>query len=259
MKFERETFYYSGQGVVMVGDYDASGNMLGMTALGNCPSLEISIDIEVDEHKESQTGQRATDLRKEKDTKVGVKLTCENFVRDVLAMFTRGSFTAITAGSATDFAMEFFKGKIMSLPHLSVSAVTITKGVTPLVAYVNDSTPYDYRINAAAGSVKFADTPTTAGLVDGDDLLVDYTYAAQAQVDSLTQGSTSRFLRFEGLNTADGNKPVVVEVFKAQFDPAKVLSLISDESVQSFELEGSALADLTRTSGSKYFRERLLR
>lgn len=69
----------------------------------------------------------------------------------------------------------------------------------------------------------------------------------------------ARFPGFEGLNTADSNQPVIVEAFRCQFDPAGVLALIADETVQSFELEGSILADLTRSTGSKYFRERLLR
>lgn len=260
MGFERETFYYSGQGVVMVGEYDeTTGVLLGLKALGNCPSLEITVDVTTNEHKESQTGQRATDLRKEKELTAGVKLTCQNFSRDVLALFTRGTLTEIESGNVTDYAMAYHKGMIMPLPHLAVSAVTVKKGAEELVPYADDETAYDYRLNAAAGSIMFADTPVTAGLVNGDGLVVAYTYASQALVDSLTKASVSRLLRFEGLNTADGNKPVVVEVFKAQFDPAKVLTLISDEDVQSFELEGSALADMTRLSGSKYFRERLLR
>lgn len=65
-------------------------------------------------------------------------------------------------------------------------------------------------------------------------------------------------MRFEGLNTAevDGStgrsSPVVVEVFKFSTDPFQELALIAD-TVQSFVLEGSVLADGFRTTGSKYF------
>lgn len=257
--WDRQSYYYAGQGVCMVGELDENNNLLGLVALGNVTALEIGVEVSVEEHIESQSGQRGTDLRKEKETKVSIKLTAQNFVRDVLAMFTRGTATTIAAGEVTAGALVCRLGKIMPLPHIKVSDVVLKKGEATLVAYVDDDTAYDYQVNLAAGSIKFAATPATVGLADDDELTVAYDYAAQAQVDSLTTGAVARFLRFEGLNTADSNQPVIVEAFRCQFDPAKVLSLISDETVQSFELEGSILADLTRTSGSKYFRERLLR
>ena len=257
--WDRQTYYYSGQGVCMVGELDENNNLMGLDALGNVTALEIGVEVSVEEHTESQSGQRGTDLRKEKETKVGIKLTCQNFVRDILAMFIRGTVTPVAAGEITAGAVVCRLGKIMPLPHIKISDVVLKKDTTTLVAYVDDATPYDYQVNTEAGSIKFAATPATSGLADDDELTVAYDYAAQAQVDSLTTGAVARFLRFEGLNTADSNQPVVVEAFRCQFDPAKVLSLISDETVQSFELEGSILADLTRTTGSKYFRERLLR
>jgi hypothetical protein len=46
---------------------------------------------------------------------------------------------------------------------------------------------------------------------------------------------------------------VVVEVFRFLTDPLKELSLISD-TVQQFVLEGSVLADASKTTGSKFFK-----
>jgi len=257
--WDRQSYYYSGQGVVMVGDLDEDNALLGLTPLGNVTALEIGVEVSVEEHTESQSGQRGTDLRKEKETKVSIKMTAQNFVRDVLAMFTRGTSTPVDAGEVTAGEVVCMLGKVMPLPHIKVSDVVLKKGEATLTAYVDDDTPYDYQLNADAGSIRFAAVPATSGLKDEDELSIAYDYAAQAQVDSLTTGAVARFLRFEGLNTADSNQPVVVEAFRCQFDPAKVLSLISDETVQSFELEGSILADLTRATGSKYFRERMLR
>lgn len=81
---------------------------------------------------------------------------------------------------------------------------------------------------------------------------VDYSYTSQARVDSLTLGAQDLFMRFEGLNTAKTNEPVIVNVFKFSTDPLKELSLIAD-TVQQFVLEGSVLLDSTRSTGSKYF------
>ena len=101
-------------------------------------------------------------------------------------------------------------------------------------------------------------TGTTLCVFDGDTTIaVDYTSSQQVIVDSLTVAATEKYLRFEGLNTADGNKPVVVEVFRFLTDPLKQLSLISDK-VQEYDLEGTVLLDTTQTTGSKYFRQTML-
>lgn len=257
--WDRETKYYSGQGVVLVGVYDASGNVTGLEAVGNVTDLKVRIETSVTEHKENQSGQRAVDFRLTTETKANLTMTLENFSRDTLAMALRGGYTAIAAGEATAAPIKAYLGKVVSLPHVKVSDVVVKKATTTLVAYTNDTTPYDYQLNADAGSIKFAATPTTSGLVDGDDLTVDYDYAAQARVDALTENPRPRFLRFEGLNTLDGNNPVIVEAFRFTVDPAKELALISGEDQASFELEGSLLADASRTTGSKFFRQLLVR
>ena len=257
--WDRDTKYYSGQGVVLIGSYDESGNVTGLEAVGNVTDLKVSIETSTTEHKESQSGQRAVDFRLTTETKANLTMTLENFSRDTLAMALRGGYTAIAGSTATDAPIKAYLGKVVALPHVKVSAVTVSKGATALVAYTNDTTPYDYQLNGDAGSIKFAATPTTAGLVDGDALTVDYTYAAQARVDALTENPQPRFLRFEGLNTLDGDNPVIVEAFKFTVDPAKELALISGEDQASFELEGSLLADASRTTGSKFFRQLLVR
>lgn len=94
-------------------------------------------------------------------------------------------------------------------------------------------------------------------LFEGSSASVDYSHATQYRVEGLTTGVKEFFVRFEGLNTADENKPVVVEVFRMQSDPFKELALIG-EDFQKFELEGMAMFDSTRTTGSKFFREILL-
>lgn len=96
-------------------------------------------------------------------------------------------------------------------------------------------------------------TGTPKVVFDGVALTADYSYAAQKRVDALTSGVKELFLRFEGLNTAEDNSPVVVEVFKFNTDPLKELALIGD-GVQQFVLEGSVLADNTKLTGSKYFK-----
>ena len=74
---------------------------------------------------------------------------------------------------------------------------------------------------------------------------ISYGFGVTTEIGIFTQPLPERFLRLEGLNTAQGNAKVLVELYRVAFDPLKELNLISDE-YNKFELEGSLLADNTK-------------
>lgn len=57
---------------------------------------------------------------------------------------------------------------------------------------------------------------------------------------------------FNGLNTVEGNSPVVITFFKVSLDTAQSLSLISDDLV-SFQLRGTVLYDSTQSALGGFF------
>ena len=60
-----------------------------------------------------------------------------------------------------------------------------------------------------------------------------------------TQPLPERWVRFEGLNTADSNREVVIDLYRVAINPAKDLSVIGND-LMKFELSGQVLADLTK-------------
>ncbi len=72
-----------------------------------------------------------------------------------------------------------------------------------------------------------------------------YVFGMVTEIGIFTQPLPERYLRLEGLNTAQGNAKVLVELYRVAFDPLKELSLISDD-YNKFEMEGSLLADATK-------------
>lgn len=239
--WDGNNYYYSGQGVVLLGDRDANGEALNLLPVGNVSALSITIQTTVLEHKESQTGQRAIDLRLTTETKCNLSMTIENFIAVNLAAALRGEATTVASavGHTQTINVGTTVGTVTPLAFTNVSNLVIT----------GKTLGTDYLLNAAAGSLEWL----TAGT---GTVTATYDYAAQKQVDALTQGFTEKYMRFEGLNTADSNKPVVVDVFKFSTDPLKDLALISD-TVQQFVLEGNVLADPLHTVGSKFFRTML--
>jgi len=351
--FDGNTHYFSGQGVVLIGLRDATGRPKGLVPVGNVSALKLGLASTVLEHKESQTGNRAIDLRLNTETKSSIQMTVENFNSINLATVLNGTVTLKAAGTLTGQVSKLYMGKVMPALHAKLSSVVVKRTAgTPqaLTLYTNDTTAYDYKLNTDSGSVMFNDgsiiavdkmttgtdtvgpnavavstgagepttftwaaTPPAAVLAagvggyfvasglsgadaallnnlpsvitaidaaaktvkvardtfgnpakvitigtpkisfDGDPTTFDYSYATQNLVDAMVAGNPERYLRFEGLNTAEANTPVVVEVFRFLTDPLKELALIG-EGLDQFVLDGNVLSDSLQATGSKFFK-----
>lgn len=251
MAWEIESKYFSGQGVVLMGPRvtgTGPAKAGGLFEIGNCSELKLAVNTSTVEHKETTTGARAIDLRLTTEIKANLEVTIENFNGKNLAQAMRGNTVTSASGSVTDEAVTGYPGMITPLPHIKISNFVLKKGATTLVLGT------DYAVNLEAGSFKCL---TGGSVVAAEALLASYSYASQDEVHGLTQPMQTIWLRFEGLNTADTNKPVVVDVFKFSTDPLKELDLIGDK-VNAFQLAGTVLADLTQGSDvSRYWRLKL--
>lgn len=338
MAWDNQDYYFSGQGICLVGSRDSAGNPAGLFTIGNVSELKLTIATSVLEHKESKTGQRAIDMRLTTETKASLSMKVEHFDSKGLALALRGDYANMASASVVAEITRGYWGGVTPLTYMNVSAVAVKRGATVLTPYVNDATAYDYKLNLPGGSYQLNDgsavllsanatlggvaptavtvgtstvitvvntcavgsrvalsgfagvdaallnnkthvvTVASAGSItistntlgkaitigvpllvqDGGVLAVDYTYASQFVVQGMTQGSPERWVRFEGLNTADNNASVVVDIFRFLVDPLKELSFIGD-TVNSFQLEGNMLADNGRPTGSKFFRQMMIR
>jgi hypothetical protein len=258
---DTQSFYFSGQGVVLMASRDEDGNPEGFLPIGNCPALNLSVAVQNLEHRESTTGARGIDLRLVQEINTTVNITMESINQENLRLGLYGATTAVSAvttGAEKTITIKSQLGKIFDLGHLNVTGVTATAGATPVVVNKN------FILNAEAGSIRFMTTAeqTEAGAADmlAEDIDVTFTFlhGAYSQLDALTEAQPERWLRFEGLNTARDNEPVIVDVFRFAADPLQELALITEE-LGEISVQGSALADLLRTTGSRYFRIRSLR
>ena len=261
--FDAANWYFSGQGVIMVGRRDPiTGNPVGLRPVGNCPEMRLAIATTVVNHKGSQDGQRATDARLQTEVNVTCSITVENWNAKNLAEATRGDDLLIPAGSYSEQLMVV-PGMVTSLRYIDVDGVVVSGGSpgAPLTLYTDGTEPWDYKLNAAAGSIMMNDgilmdldayAPSSPMDPEGDLVTVNYTYGEQYLVSAMTRPITDNWLRFEGLNTIESNSPVIVDVFRFSNDPLKELALLSDTFGQ-FVIEGAVLKDDTRLVGSNYF------
>ena len=142
-------------------------------------------------------------------------------------------------------------------PTWPTNGATVTSGTAVFTDMGTDVKVLgtDYTVDAKNGVLIYP--ATGSSLTDDDDLSVSYSHGAYTNLEAFTQAvSPERWLRFEGLNTVDGSH-VVVDCYRAQFDPLTGYSLIT-EDIASVDMAGSLLADLfiTDAAASKFFRQR---
>ena len=230
--------YFSGQGRVYLAARDAGGNPLALRWAGNVPDLKVSLNIETIEHKESYSGQRLTDLQLIKGKDGEFTCTLEEFSAENLALSLYGEAASATGGtvSAETFPTGIAAGETRLLANPFVSNVVITDSSgTPKTLPASQ-----YTVHENQGAITFNNI--TAGGPYVQPFKAAYTYGARRSTAMFKSAQPEVWLRFDGINTADGNKPVILDLYRVAINPTKDFSLISDE-LQRFELSGRVLAD----------------
>ncbi|MCG9891099.1 MAG: hypothetical protein MH252_08490 [Thermosynechococcaceae cyanobacterium MS004] len=247
------TRYYRGQGKLYLYNRTAAGRPENGIFLGNVPELSTSINVENIEHAESMTGQQLTDLRVNTKTQAMLSATLENYSTEVLAIALRGTASTTNAGTVTAEPKAALKGRFIKLNRMNLTTFTSLTGIGGTPVYVNGT---DYVVNLATGSIEILSTGAIPDSVDGaNNVAANYAFGAQESVAAMTAVSKNHYLIFEGLNTAEGNKPVVVEAYKVYFDPAAEESWINNgNEVSQFQLEGEVLWDDLQATDDKFFK-----
>ncbi len=234
------SYYASFQGRVYLGERDSNGNPINVRSPGNVADLSLSLKTDVIEHYESQTGQRAVDLRLVKQKSATVALTIEEFTKENLALALYGNYLATTGGTVTDEPVGGTTpvvGDRYFLAHPKVSSLVV-KDSAGAPATLTLGT--DYTADTDFGAIQFINL---SGFTP--PFKASYTYGAVTEIGIFTQPLPERFLRLEGVNTAAGNAKVLIELYRVAFDPLKKFDIISND-LNKFELEGSLLADATK-------------
>jgi hypothetical protein len=229
--------YASFQGRVYLGKRDSNGNPIELRTPGNVAELKLALKTEVIEHYESQSGSRSLDHRMIKQKSATVTLTIEEFTKENLALALYGNYTAGMTGTVTDEPLPagLVVGDRYALAHPKVSALIVKDDASATLTLGTH-----YTADTDFGAIQILNLASFV-----QPFKASYSYGAVTEIGIFTQPLPERFLRLEGLNTAQGNAKTLVELYRIAFDPLKEISFISNE-YNKFELEGSLLADSTK-------------
>jgi hypothetical protein len=246
--------YASFQGRVFLAKRNPLGEAIEARSPGNVAELKLSLKTDVLEHFESQTGQRALDHRMIKQKSATVMLTIEEFTKENLALALYGNYALSSGATVSDEPLVHqatgspavlpVVGDRYFLAHPKVSALTLRdSSATPITLQAGT----DYTSDVDFGAIQFLrlDNGATPAVPFVPPIRASYGFGEVTEVGIFTQPLPERFLRLEGINTAQNNAKVLVELYRVAFDPLKEINFISDE-YNKFELEGSLLADSTK-------------
>jgi len=252
---------YSGQGCVFSADRDSLGNIGAYRNVGNVSALQISLESDIAEHKETCSGSRLVDKRIVTEIRARVNMTLDSFTRDNLVYMLAGTARSLGTGAqdtlptgtspASELLINYVNSGVTgAIGNPQPGDVFFTKNMNISSLVVKDS--------AGSPVTLVAGTNYTADLVTGQITFLtgSFTGPLRATYSKPTTANESvtiftapitkeRALLFRGLNTADANKAVRVELYKVIFDPVQNFDLINDE-FGTFELEGSVLLDSYR-------------
>lgn len=230
--------YFSGQGKVFLASA-ANGVPGAFRYVGNA-KLSLALSSDVVEHQESTSGNRLTDARLVRTKKAEATLTLEEWTAENLALAFYGQSAAIAAGTVTAEALTtgLVANDYVRLAKPDVSSVVVKDSAGAPATLVAGT---HYNVSSAKhGALQFLNVGTFV-----QPFKVDYSYAGGTNIALFTQPAPERWLRFEGINTADNNKAVLIELYRAAFDPSKALDVIT-EDFGKLELAGACLYDSTK-------------
>ncbi|MFZ6675379.1 hypothetical protein [Undibacterium sp. Xuan67W] len=239
------TQYFLGQGKMFIASRDSAGNPKAQRWLGDVSAAKIGLKTDNVKHKESYSGQRATAKNIVVGKEATIDMTLMEISQDNLCLAIYGKSSSIASGSVTGevLPLALVAGDRVSLKYIKVSTVVITDS-TPVTPLVVSALKYD--VDADFGTITFKDV---TGLVQ--PLKVAYTHAALDNVSVFTAPQPEVFLRYEGINLAEGNAPIVLEMYKVNTDPLKDLALITDK-LADMNISASILIDNTKPVSDEF-------
>lgn len=255
-----------GRGRVFLGKINATtGLPYDIRLIGNCKALTMQSEVETLEHQNSRSGIKTIDREIILSQKYNVSVTCDQLSFDNLAVALSGEASTSIANpaataAATDvqIATDAQKGRWYEirlaggsrLYDLKSGALVLKSGAGAATNTLVLGT--DYEIDLVWGKVFLR--PESSTFVNNHELYFSYTGGTsgtgttfERTLDQVTIGTSTQstyFLRYIGVNPANDDQEVLLDLHSVSLRLDGDLSLIGDEFA---ELQMSGVAGKNET------------
>lgn len=205
-------------------------------AVGSLAVCAITHQVQkLNEPNNGRDGGLATTL--ERLTGCGVNLTFQSISVPNLALMLRAGITEVASGTVSEADYTAYLGGLIRLQYMNPSTVVVTNSAGT-TTYVNGT---DYKVTGA-GVI-----PLEGGAItEAQAIKISYAYSAQRIVQPFTQGQGEYTIYFDGLNEAENNANVTVDLHRVKLAIPQELSMIGDNFMRMAGT-GDLLLDPTKT------------
>ncbi|HBY4322770.1 hypothetical protein [Klebsiella pneumoniae] len=208
--------YYYGQGKLYLARRNSAGQALSWRWVGDVSALNIELEFEEKKSRTSVGGRLVNSQRY--ITALGGKITStwHDFSAENLQILldTRNLSQPPDVYAQETLPEGIEAGDRITLRNQNVWGVSIEN--------MNDGD--DYIVDNLWGGITFFITP------EDQPVIVNYQHAASTVLPLAESISEEFSLRYEGINLAENNQPVLVEVYRVSLDPVATLTLINTET-----------------------------
>lgn len=235
-----QDYYFYGQGRVSTKRLDIVGAKWRFW--GDMSSLEANIALESVQHKESYSGNKGVTRNFPISKALTLKATLHQLDTDALAEQLYGATSVIASGAVVAEPLPTVAvGDTIKLEFGGISALSIVDSASTPVALAGTN----YVLDPRFGSLDINTIP--GGAVQ--PFKASYTRSAAKQVNFLTQPQPIVLFRYEGINLAEGNAPVILEIYRMATEPLQQLVLINnDTKLSAAPVNLSALIDTSKSA-----------
>lgn len=213
--------YYFGQGKIWSRLYGVAGAKWRWW--GDVSELNAASATEKASHKESYSGKKAT----VRSFGIGQSMTLSGTLHQLdtvsLGELLYGEATTVAGGSVVGESLGTVAvGDIFRLANPGASSLVITDSLgTPATIAATH-----YRFDGRFGDLEFLTLPSSPAPTM--PLKAAYSYSGYKQVNFFTKPQPILEFRYEGVNLAENEAPVIVEFYKAATEPLQQLALINN-------------------------------
>ncbi|MGY8830716.1 MAG: phage tail tube protein [Pseudomonadales bacterium] len=216
--------YFYGQGKVELAEILSGGTLGPFIWVGDVSELSGTMSQAAITHRESFSGKKAK--VREFFTELGIdwSATLHKIDADNIAKFSLGTLTSQVAGtvSAEAFPAGLVGGDVIQLAKTNVTSLVLTDSATPTPATLVRGTHYEYDV---FGDVELLTLPTSPAPTQ--PFKAAYSHGATRQAALLNGTRKNYVMRYKGINLAENDKPVLLEVYKVSPGLLQTLAMIT--------------------------------
>lgn len=238
------------RGKVFIGDRDlATGAIKNLTEF-HAAMCEIEVKEERATHYNSSDAVKAKDLSIVAQMDGTVTVDIDTHSPDVLAMALGGEVTVQTSGptfAAMAFSSGITVGQTYAIPggHVNLSTLTVTDSAgTPATLAAGTN----YTIDLVSGLITF----TNLGSFTQPFKAAGQVANGANIVSIMTKRGTEKFIRVDGINIADGDKRMVVDIYRAAVGTSKVTAKTEGNDVNKYSFSADLLRDPNALNNSVF-------